>query len=146
MCQLASHWPPLTPDKTKLKVYLHIYIDAYIFRESARFKMVTLSLTTALCSWSTFIGAQILSNSLLRLFPYMPVTPITIGIIVTFFSSHSLFNMFLKSVYLIVFLCVVVVSPISLVMPISIIWASLVFLLCTMISGRLALLSIYCPS
>ena len=118
----------------------------YIFRESARFKIITLSLTTALCSCSAFTGAQILSNSLLRLFPYMPVTPITTGIIVTFLSSYSLFNMFLKSVYFIVFLCIVVVTPISLVMPISIIWASLVFLLCTMMSGRLALLSIYCPS
>ena len=62
------------------------------------------------------------------LFLYMPVTPITIGINATFFS------IFLKSVYLIVFLCVV--SPISLLTPISIICAS----------GQLALLSMYCPN
>ena len=63
------------------------------------------SLTTVLCNWSTFTGAQIFANFLCRLFLYMPVTPITTGISATFFNPHFLFRMFWKSVYFIVLHC-----------------------------------------
>ena len=100
-----------------------------MFRESALFSMVTPSLTTALCSWSTSTGAQIRASSRWSEFWYSPVTPITTGIRSTFGSPHSRYRMFLKSAYLTVFLWVVVAIPMSLVIPISIICASLVLLL-----------------
>ena len=79
-----------------------------MFTESALFRLVTPSLTTALCSWSTSTCAQIRKSSLWSECWYRPVTPITTGINSTFDSLHSGFEMFLRSA--------------SLVIPISIIF------------------------
>ena len=56
---------PLASIGIGFKKYIIIFIyNIYISRESARFRMDTPSLTTALCIWSTSTGAQIFDNSL----------------------------------------------------------------------------------
>ena len=101
----------------------------YMSRDSALFKMVTLSLTTALCNWSISTCAQIFAICRWSEWVYTPVTPITIGIKSTFFRRHSLLSMFAKSAYFVALRWIVVVMPMSLVIPTSMIWASLVILL-----------------